>query len=140
MLARSTPHAEGATIRDVDPPITVLVVDDLASFRAATAKVIAVCEGFVCVGEADSGEQALAIIDRRPVDLVLMDVLMPGIGGIPAAEQIHRRYPSTRVILLSVLDEPDLPAPVAPGCQFCNKELFGPDVLESLWWHRDDRS
>jgi two-component system invasion response regulator UvrY len=123
----------GATIPIMDPPVAVLVVDDLAAFRAATASVIDVSEGFLLVGEADSGEQALAFLRDRPVDLILMDVLMPGMGGIAAAEQIHRQFPGVTVILLSVYEEKDLPHSVTAGGRFCHKERFGPDALEALW-------
>jgi len=133
MLAPSTSPRPHATIRIVHPPVSVLVVDDLPAFRAATASVIAVSDGFVFAGEADSGEQALAFLRQGPVDLVLMDVLMPGMGGIAAAERIRRRFPSIAIVLLSVYEEKDLPQPVTPGCRFCHKESFGPDALEALW-------
>ena len=120
-------------------PVSVLVVDDLAWFRAATASVIAVCDGFVVAGEADSGEHAIALLAERPVDLVLMDVLMPGMGGVEAATRIRDRFPDVAVILLSVYEERDLIVPVPPDCQFCHKERFGPDVLEALWQEHGSR-
>jgi len=136
MLAPSTRSRSHATIRVVTMPVSVLVVDDLAAFRVATASVIAVSDGFLFVGEANSGEEALAFLRKHSVDLVLMDVLMPGMGGIAAAERIRRQFPAITVVLLSVYEEKDLPQGVTPGCRFCHKERFGPDALEALWWHR----
>jgi DNA-binding NarL/FixJ family response regulator len=133
MLALSPDLNPCVTIRSVGAPISVLVVDDLAGFRAATASVVAVCADFAVAGLGVSGEEALAFLEKRPVDVVLMDVVMPGMGGIRAAAEIGRRWPGTLVVLLSVYDEQDLPDRIAPGCQFCPKEQFGPEMLERLW-------
>ena len=127
-------------MRGVGYPVSVLVVDDLAWSRAAMASVVAVVDGFSCAGEADSGERALDFLTEHPVDLVLMDVIMPGIGGLAAAEQIRNRFPEVAVVLLSVYEETELAGRVPRGCQFCQKEQFGPDVLEEWWRHRVSRS
>lgn len=113
--------------------VSVLVVDDLAWFRRASASVISVTEGFSVAGEASSGEEAIAFLEQTPVDLVLMDVIMPGIGGLSAATVIRDRFPSVRVLLLSVYQERQLPQALPAGCQFCDKDRFGPDALEMLW-------
>jgi two-component system invasion response regulator UvrY len=136
MLALSTRPSCAATIHVVAPTVSVLVVDDLAWFRAATASVIDVSDGFIVAGEAASGEDAITILRGRLIDLVLMDVRMPGIGGIAAADQICRDFPDVAVVLLSVHDESDLPDRVPAGCQFCHKDQFGPDILEALWRQR----
>jgi two-component system invasion response regulator UvrY len=110
MLARPTAERVDATLRLMESqPVSVLVVDDLASFRRAAAAVIAVANGFVLAGQAGSGEEAIAFLEKRPVGLVLMDINMPGMGGIRAAEQIRRRFPHVMVVLLSVLHADDLP-------------------------------
>jgi two-component system, NarL family, invasion response regulator UvrY len=135
MLARPTGDRAGATLRSMKPqPVSVLVVDDLASFRRAAAAVIAVTDGFVLAGEAGSGEEAIAFLEQRPVRLVLMDVNMPGMGGIRAAEQIRRRFPDVVVALLSILHAVDLPPEaLSSGVRSCHKDRFGPDELEALW-------
>jgi two-component system invasion response regulator UvrY len=135
MLARPTGSGPGATIRRVKQlPISVLVVDDLASFRRAAAAVIAVADGFMLAGEAGSGEEAIAFLEQRDVELVLMDVNMPGMGGIRAAKQIRSRFPDVVVALLSILHADDLPPEVlSSGVRSCHKDRFGPDELETLW-------
>jgi two-component system invasion response regulator UvrY len=135
VLARPTRRGGGATIGEVEQqPVSVLVVDDLASFRRAAAAVIAATDGFVLAGEVGSGEEAIAFLEREPVALILMDVTMPGIGGIRAAEQIHRRFPGVAVVLLSIYHSEDLHQDAASsGAQFRHKERFGPDELEALW-------
>jgi two-component system invasion response regulator UvrY len=135
MLARPTGGRADARIRRVKrQPVLVLVVDDLASFRRAAAAVIAVADGFVLAGEVGSGEEAITFLEQRPVGLVLMDVNMPGMGGIRAAEQIRCRFPDVVVVLLSVLHAEDLPrGALASGVRCCHKDRFGPDELEALW-------
>jgi two-component system invasion response regulator UvrY len=135
MLARPTGDPAGAKLRSMKPqPVPVLVVDDLASFRRAAAAVIAVTNGFVLAGEARSGEEAIALLEERPVGLVLLDINMPGMGGLQAAEQIRRRFPDVIVVLLSVLHLDDLPPEVlSSGVRCCHKDRFGPDELEAIW-------
>jgi two-component system invasion response regulator UvrY len=114
--------------------VAVLVVDDLRSFRLAAAQVIEAAEGFVLVGEAASGEAALDFLQWHDVALVLMDVQMPGMGGVTAAREIARCFPRVAVVLLSVNSEADLPpGALSAGAQFCAKEQFGPAELEGLW-------
>ena len=84
--------------------------------------------------EAETDEEALTFLEQRSVGLVLMDVNMPGIGGIRAAEQIRSRFPEVLVVLLSIYQLAELPAAAAScGAKFCHKERFGPDELEALW-------
>jgi DNA-binding NarL/FixJ family response regulator len=109
-------------------------VDDLASFRRAATAVIDATDGFVVSGQAESGEAALELLDRVSVGLVVMDVQMPGMGGIRAAEEMLRRHPTVRVLLLSVHRYAELPSMAGrSGAAFCHKEQFGPDLLEQVW-------
>lgn len=114
--------------------VRVLVVDDQAAFRQAARVVVSAAAGFELTAEAPSGEAALDLLARQQVELVLMDVQMPGIGGLAAAQEIARLFPEVRVILLSVRRESDLPLTASDvGAQFCAKEGFGPAELEELW-------
>ncbi|WP_043632507.1 response regulator [Nonomuraea candida] len=116
------------------PLVRVLVVDDLPSFRRAVAGVIAVVDGFVLAGEAASGEEALDFLRGEPVGMVLMDVNMPGMGGLEAARHIRCRHPDVKVVLLSVNNTEDLPRDaMVVGAHYRHKDRFGPDELEALW-------
>lgn len=110
------------------------MVDDRAVSRRAVGQVVLAADGFELAGEADSGEHALAQLPRLRVDLVLMDVHMPGMGGLAAAREIAARFPDVRVILVSVRQEYELAVSAASvGARFCTKEALGPDVLEDMW-------
>ena len=84
--------------------VTVLLVDDQERFRGALRELIACADGFALVGEASSGEEATRAVQTLAPQLVLMDVVMPGMGGIAAARTIIDRRPAPMVVLISVDD------------------------------------
>jgi two-component system, NarL family, invasion response regulator UvrY len=135
MAAPPTSRRSGATIRYVEQPrVRVLVVDDLPAFRRAVASVISVSDGFELAGEAESGEEALRFLAGDPVGMVLMDVNMPGMGGLEAARWIRGSYPQILVVLMSIYNTEDLPREAMTiGAHFRHKGRFGPDELEALW-------
>ena len=114
--------------------VSVLVVDDRAASRHAVTQVVEAADGFQMVGVADSGESALEKLAILRADLVLMDIHMPGIGGLATAREISRRFPAVTTILISVRQEYELPQSAESiGVRFCSKETFGPEVLEQMW-------
>jgi DNA-binding NarL/FixJ family response regulator len=120
--------------------VGVLVVDDDSSFRAIAREVVNATPGFVCAGEASSGEQALEMIaaPHRP-DLVLMDVRMPGIGGIAAGREIRRDFPQVEVVILSQLRDSDRrEVAAALDCVVAGKESLSSDFLRSVWQRRSE--
>lgn len=93
--------------------VRILAVDDHPVVREALRDLIAAAPDFVLVGLACSGEEALRDVARLSPQLVVMDVIMPGIGGIEAARTMVSRDPHVAVLLISVdnpsayLDEQD---------------------------------
>ena len=92
--------------------IRVLVVDDQVLVRAGLAALLRMAPGIEVVGEAADGEQALALAAEHEVDVVLMDIRMPGIGGIAATEQLVAAREAAghlipRVLILTTFDLDD---------------------------------
>jgi DNA-binding NarL/FixJ family response regulator len=115
--------------------VGVVVVDDQAPFRRAAGVILDATPGFALLAEASSGEQAVALARSLEPDMVLMDIKMPGIGGIEATRLITTARAETLVVLLSSYPERDLPAD-ARACgaaAYVPKERFGRGVLERMW-------
>ena len=80
--------------------ITVLVVDDHALFRAGMHAVLSAFEDVDVVGEASTGEEALELVGTLHPEVVLMDLRMPGIGGLAATARLTDQHPDVAVIVL----------------------------------------
>jgi DNA-binding NarL/FixJ family response regulator len=88
--------------------IRVLLVDDQALFRAGIGMIIGTQPDLVLVGECATGEEAVRFVRERPdVDVVLMDVLMPGLGGIAATTTIAHGPGAPKVLVLTTFDDDD---------------------------------
>ena len=118
--------------------VRVVVADDQAPFRRAARSVLHAATGFQLVGEATSGEDAVALVGSLRPDLVLMDITMKGIGGIEAARSIAATHPGTMTILLSTYREEDLPlqAQACGAAAYLHKSDFGGQALRTLWENR----
>jgi two-component system, NarL family, response regulator LiaR len=85
--------------------IRVLVADDYLSMRASLETFFAVYDDLELVGEAKNGREALDLCAQVAPDIVLMDILMPGMDGIVATRLIHERYPLVRIVVLTSAPE-----------------------------------
>lgn len=114
--------------------LRVLVVDDQEPFRTAAAAVVDATPGFVLVGAVASGEEAVGAAARLRPDVVLMDLVLPGIDGLTATRRIVDDGPSVTVVLLSTYDvtEHDAAVQASGALGFVAKSAFGPDVLTGL--------
>lgn len=96
--------------------IAVLVVDDYATFRQAARVALEVEGGFDVVGAAEDGATAIELARACQPDLVLLDLVMPGMGGLEALPYILEVAPAAKVAFLTTLDSrgawpsPKLPA------------------------------
>lgn len=95
--------------------INVLLVDDHDLVRTGIKRLLSDAQGIRVVGEANSGEQAVVAVRQVKADVVVMDVKMPGIGGLEATRRLLRMNPDLKVIALSV----------------CNDDLFPQRLLQA---------
>lgn len=87
--------------------IKVMLVDDHDLVRTGIRRLLSDIRGIKVDSEAKSGEEALELVRRKRPDVVLMDVSMPGIGGMEATRKLTKAYPELRVIVLTVhIDDP----------------------------------
>jgi len=119
--------------RSSDAEIRVLVVDDQELYRRAMTAVVEATEGFVVVGEAETGEQSLEEAARLMPDLVLMDVNLPGVNGIEAARRLTSWPGAPAVVLLSTYDADEFDSSDSGAAAYVPKAAFGPDRLLAAW-------
>ena len=89
--------------------IRVLVVDDHDLVRTGISRMLADISGLQVIGQADSGEDAIRKARELKPDVVLMDVKMPGIGGLEATRKLLRSYPDLKVIAVTICEEDPFP-------------------------------
>jgi DNA-binding NarL/FixJ family response regulator len=87
--------------------IRVAVVDDHAVVREGIRRVLEGEPGVVVVGEGANGDEALALVAAQRPDVLVMDVAMPGRSGLQVAAELHRQGSTTRVMMLSMYDQPE---------------------------------
>ena len=116
-------------------PVSVVTVDDQAVFRGVARELIEATKGFESVGEADSGEAALQLVDEVRPQLALVDVRMPGMDGIETSQRIKSKHPSTVVVLISIEDAANIPSGAADcgASDLVRKQDFGPAKLRDIW-------
>jgi DNA-binding NarL/FixJ family response regulator len=85
--------------------IKVLLVDDHQVVREGLRRILELDKGIEVVGEARSGEEAIAKVASTAPHVVIMDLKMPGIDGIKATEEIKKKLPDTNVLILTLYGE-----------------------------------
>jgi DNA-binding NarL/FixJ family response regulator len=117
-----------------DHGVRVLTVDDQERFRSAARLLLEATPGFCSVAEASTGEDGVAAALRQDIDLVLMDVRLPGIDGIEATRRVRLLRPRTEVVLVSATAA-ELPSDAAEcgALAVLAKDELRPSVLIDLW-------
>jgi DNA-binding NarL/FixJ family response regulator len=119
----------------------VLTVDDHARFLAVLREVVRATAHLEVIGEAQTGEAAIAAAKDLEPDMVLMDVQMPGICGLTAAAEICASRPSTVMVLISTTHPDELP-PRADSLvdAVIWKSVLEPQQLDEIWlrFHQRD--
>ncbi|MEI2265066.1 UvrY/SirA/GacA family response regulator transcription factor [Erwinia sp. CGal63] len=114
--------------------IRVLLVDDHELVRAGIRRILEDIKGFQVVGEACCGEEAVKWCRNNDVDVVLMDMNMPGIGGLEATRKIVRYSPDVKIIMLTIHTENPLPARVmqAGAAGYLSKGAAPQEVVNAI--------
>ena len=123
-----------------DASVRVLIVDDQPPFREAAKVVFDLLDQFDVVGEATSGEEAVALVATLHPDLVVMDINLPGMSGVDATREITTAHPDIVVLLVSTYEANALPlgASSCGALAYVHKEHLDPDLIEQLWEERSN--
>src|SRR5262245_39011174 len=114
--------------------IRVLLVDDHVVVRKGLRALLDREAGIEVAGEAADGEQALRAVDRLRPDVILMDLEMPGIGGVEATRQIAETHPEARIVVLTshAAEQDVFPALKAGALGYVLKHSAPEDVLHAI--------
>ena len=118
----------------VNEAIIVLLVDDQQLVRDGISALLKLQEGIQVVGDADSGDKAIALLEKQPVDVVLMDVRMPNMDGIQTTRIIKQKSPQTRVIMLTTFDDEEyiVRSLQAGACGYLLKDIPTQDLAQAI--------
>jgi NarL family two-component system response regulator LiaR len=114
--------------------ITLILADDHSMIRMGLKAYFNTLPDIEVVGEAATGEEALSLVAQHLPDVVLMDLLMPGMGGIEATRKVRKISPSTQVIILTSYheDEHIFPAIRAGALSYVLKDIDPDDLAEVI--------
>lgn len=90
--------------------INVMLVDDHGLVRNGIKRILDDVDGIAVVAEAENGEQAIRKVRQQQPDVILMDISMPGIGGLEATRKIAQSRPGIKIIVVSIHDDDPFPA------------------------------
>src|SRR5213080_1054311 len=113
--------------------VRVLIVDDHDLFRSGLRNLLE-DEGVQIVGEASAGQEALNIVREVAPDVVVMDLNMPGMGGVEATRHISSVAPLTRVVMLTISDQDNdvIDAILAGACGYLLKDSSIQELIAGI--------
>ncbi len=115
-------------------PITVMIVDDHEMVRQGAAGYLEAQEDIHVIAEASSGEEALDLASEYVPDVVLMDLVMPGLDGVEATRRLKDDSPRTQIIILTSFheDEHIFPALQAGAISYLLKDVKASELVEAI--------
>ena len=113
--------------------VRVLIVDDHDLFRSGLRNLLE-DEGVQVIGEAAAGQEALTIVRELAPDVVVMDLNMPGMGGVEATRHISTIAPLTRVLMLTISDQDNdvIDAILAGACGYLLKDSSIQELISGI--------
>jgi len=126
--------AAGEEIGGSMKPIRVLIVDDHTMVRKGLVAFLKNQPEFDLVGEACDGREAIESCEQNQPDVILMDLVMPELGGVAATRTIHQRWPQVQVIALTSFQEKELvqDALQAGAIGYLLKNVSGEELAEAI--------
>ena len=117
-----------------ESPVRVVIADDHPVFRAGMVTVLDDLPGIEVVGQASDGAEALEVVAEHRPDVVLMDLRMPGVGGLEATARIRVEHPDTAVVVLTMDgDDDSIFAALRAGARgYLLKEADGLDIERAV--------
>ena len=114
--------------------IRVLVVDDHAIIRDGICALLALTGDIEAVGVATNGRDALELVTRLSPDIVLIDIVMPLMDGLEATHRIHKKFPKTKVIVLTQYEDREYVFPVieAGASGFVSKTAASSELTSAI--------
>jgi DNA-binding NarL/FixJ family response regulator len=110
------PRRDAVESEGAEAPLKVLIADDHPLVLMGIRRTLEASEDIEIVGEAHSGAEVLALVERRRPDVVLLDLRMPGVEGVECISQITGSWPDVKVVVLSVCDDgPSVQSALAAG-------------------------
>ncbi len=115
-------------------PIRVMIVDDHGVVRRGLVAYLNSRDDLDLVGEARDGQEAVQVCEQVQPDVILMDLLMPGLGGVAATQIIRQRWPQVQVIALTSFQDRDLVQDVlqAGAIGYLVKNVSGDTLAEAI--------
>ncbi|WP_338461296.1 response regulator transcription factor [Synechococcus elongatus IITB7] len=125
-------------------PIQILLVEDDELFRLGLSTRLQQEQNLLIVAEAEDGEAAIALVKQQPFDLVILDIGLPGIGGLEACRQMKEHQPNLPILVLTSQSQPSLIANLleAKAQGYCVKGIDGEALILAIrsvaagatWW------
>ncbi|MEA1962371.1 MAG: response regulator transcription factor [Bacillota bacterium] len=113
--------------------IKVLIADDHALVREGIRKLLQRDEMIEVIDEVGDGQGAINVARKQSLDIILMDVNMPGTDGIVATRVIKKEFPSTRVIALTIYEDEEVVSMVKAGVSgYVLKDVAGGDLINTI--------
>jgi two-component system, NarL family, response regulator LiaR len=115
-------------------PITVLLVDDHSMVRLGLKAYFSTLADIQVIGEASSGQEAVQFVVQHAPDVVLMDLIMPGMDGVEATRQVKKASPRTQIIVLTSYheDEHIFPAIRAGALSYVLKDIDPDELADAI--------
>jgi two-component system response regulator DegU len=112
----------------------ILLVDDHPLFREGVRALLSVEPDIEVVGEAADGKQAIELAAKLSPNIIVMDLVMPGMNGMQAAQLLHDRYPDIKILILSMYDDDEYVCQIlkAGASGYVLKRAAGEDLLRAI--------